>query len=307
MQGKKIALFVCHDLTGLLMLNGVVPAIKEMGLTPVIFNTKNHRNRKFKVPTPPLVSAFNVLVLEEVILPFLESRKRENPVSLSYRQLAREYGAEYHEVADINAAGFVKQITEDENIAGGLSLRFLQVFNKEMISAIREKGFFWNLHGGLLGDYKGLLLPYRAIQQGEKEYGVTLHEITGGIDEGAIIDKGILPLDKTKPVLELYLDTVDVSVRIIPAALDNARQGLDLGAVAQPAGGEYYSNPTAEEFKAFMQDGIFFADRKTTAERISGAFTVAGTQENKDLTEAINRFIGTVGEGKEPVSSRKRA
>lgn len=305
MQNKKIALFVCHDLVGLLMLNKVIPEMKAKGFSPVIFNTTTHLNRKFKTPAPSVVSTFNVRLLEKVIIPFLEKNNSKNLRHLSYKQLAQKYGAEYHEIKDINAPETLKMITDDPEIIGGMSLRFLQVFDAATIQAIGQKGFLWNLHSGLLGDYKGLLLPYRAIENGEKEYGVTLHEVSAGIDEGAIIEKAALPLDKTKPVMDLYMDTVDAAGGIVTKALDVIRQGLTPPAAPQSAEGRYYSNPTTEEFMAFAQKGIFYADPQATVQRISDAFILPGTPENKNLTDEIKAFIGL--DPKTKLSPRKRA
>jgi hypothetical protein len=287
---KKVALFVCHDLVGLLMLNGIVAQMHAIGLSPVIFNTTTHRNKNFKVPSPRLVAAFNVSVLEGVVLPFLE---KDGGRILSCKQLAQKFGGEYHEVSDINAAEVVQKITTDPEIIGAISMRFLQVFTPETIAAINSNGFLWNLHSGLLPDYKGLLLPYRAIENGEKNYGVTLHETAAGIDEGAILDTAALPLDKSKPVMELYMDTVDAAVGITVKALDAARQGFALPKARQSGGGKYYSNPTEQEFASFVQKGFVYVDPLTTIKRISDAFTSAGTFENERLTAAIHSFIGT--------------
>lgn len=288
---KKVAIFVCHDLTGLIMLNKVVPRMISMGLTPVIYNTKSNRNKTFKVPTPSLVSAFNVGILENVIIPFLETQNIVSGEHLTYKQLCFKHGIEYKEILDVNVPEVRQGIKNDPYIIGGISLRFLQVFEDSIIDTMKEKGFFWNLHSGLLGDYKGLLTPYRAIENGEKEYGLTLHEISTGIDEGAIIDKGILTLDKAKPVMELYLDTVDIATQITTDALQKVSQGLAVSTAPQITKGRYYPNPTTQEFINFIDKNIIYADMNTTVGRISNAFTKVASQESKDLQQAILDFI----------------
>lgn len=290
---RKVALFACHDLVGLLMLNGIVPAMKAMGLEPVLFNTRTARNKAFRVPTPPLVAMMNVGALESVILPFMEGK---NGPTLTYRQLAQKYGFAYHEIDDVNDPAFVRQITDDAEIIGGLSVRFLQVFGQEIIAAFRAKGFLWNLHSGLLGAYKGLLLPYRAIQNGEKEYGLTLHETAAGIDEGGIIAKGALPLDATRPVMDLYLDTVETAVRLVAEAFGKLCRSGTIETVPQDKGGRYYSNPTAREFADFMEKGVFYIDPAQTIPRIASAFAGEGTKDSATLSSALHAFMGAAEE-----------
>lgn len=51
-----------------------------------------------------------------------------------------------------------------------------------------------NIHGGLLPQYRGCNPTQWAILNGEHEVGVTLHEISDGIDEGKIIAQRRVPL-----------------------------------------------------------------------------------------------------------------
>ena len=300
---KKVGLFVCHDLVGLLMLNKIVPEMKCLGLKPVIFNTGTHANKKLKNPSPSIVSAFNTRVLEGVIIPFLEKEGVESAgPNLTYKQLATKYDGEYREIQDVNNSALVGEIAADPAFIGAVSVRLLQVFSSQMIDAFGKKGFMWNLHSGLLPNYKGLLTPYRAIENGEKEYGLTLHDMTVGIDEGGIVAKGVLPLDSRRPVLDLYLDTVDAAKAIIINALSCSIEGKIPAGKPQSEPGAYYSNPTEDEFKGYIEKGIFYADHEHTIQRIVDAFTWAGTPRNNDLKENVKSFLG--GQKQSPATSR---
>lgn len=285
----KIALFVCDDLPGLLILNGVVPALKKMGFEPVIFNTDGHRNRAFKVPTPPVVSFFNVGLLRDQIIPFLECRPITPADNHTYRQLARLHNIEYHEKEDVNDPEFIDSLRKDGRLIGGISERFLQIFGQEIIDVFQQKGFLWNLHSGLLPEYKGLLIPYRAIDNGETEYGLTLHDMALGIDEGAILAKGALPLDPRKPVLDLYLDTVPAGIDMIVKAVQVYKQhGFIVGEPQnEPRPDHYYTNPTQEEFRRLTDQGIFYADPDTYVEYTTNAFTVAGSDTHEEMKAVL--------------------
>lgn len=289
---RKVALFICHDLVGLLMLNKIVPEMKKAGLEPVIFNTETRMNRKFRQPSPSIVEAFNVRVLEGAIIPFLEKNDfGPTGPNLTYRQLAQKHGAEYREIKDVNDVSFIRGLSADQEFIGGVSLRFLQVFEKPIIETLRGKGFMWNIHSGLLPKYKGLLTPYRAIDNGEKEYGLTLHEITSGVDEGNVLAKTGLPLDPQRPVLDLYLDTVDHAAAMLTEALCKAAEGGIPKGIPQSGAAGYYSNPTDEEFMHYMERGIFYVDPDHTLSRIVDAFAEAETLQNKALKESIKAFL----------------
>jgi len=289
---KKIALYVCNDLVGLLMLNKIVPEMKRLGLAPVIFNTGTHNNKKFKHPSPFIVSAFNVRALERVIMPFLEKTgSGAAGPNLSYKQLAKKYDLYYRDIKDVNDPAIAEEIVADADFIGAVSVRMLQVFDSKMIETFSQKGFMWNLHSGLLPDYKGLLTPYRAIENGATAYGLTLHEMAAEIDEGGIVAKGALPLDRQRPVLDLYLDTVAVAGQMMSEALTRVAKGDIPAATEQLKPGAYYSNPTADEFKSYIEKGIFYVDPERTLQRIVDSFAWTGTVQNKALKEDMRGFL----------------
>jgi methionyl-tRNA formyltransferase len=295
-QSRKVALFVCHELIGLLMLNKAVPAMKAMGLTPVIFNATTRRNRKARRPAPPIVGAFNVQALDQVIIPLLEKERREgDQPNLTYRQLAEKYGLEYHEIENPNDPALVKQLADDKSFVGAISMRYLLVFEQPIIDVFREKGFMWNLHSGLLPGYKGMLVLYPAIGNGEKEYGLTLHETVAGIDEGGIVSMGALPLDPRRPVFDLYLDTIDMAAGMLAGALSQVAQGIIPQGVPQSGASGYYSNPTADAFRRYMERGIFYIDPGKTIQRVADAFARPGTALNDRLMDGITAFTAFLG------------
>lgn len=296
-EGKKVALFVCHEMVGLLMLNKVVPAMKKIGLEPVIFNATIKRNRKTRHPAPAIAAAFNVQALDKVIIPFLENETSDSePPNLTYRQLAKKHGLQYHEIEDPNDPVIVKRLAEDKSFVGAVSMRLMLVFDQPIIDVFRGKGFMWNLHSGLLPGYKGMLVLYPAIEKGEKEYGLTLHETVAGIDEGGIVSTGALPLDSRRPVFDLYLDTVNLAADMLNAALSQVAQGNIPKGIPQSGTSGYYSNPTGEEFKRYMERGIFYIDPDKTTQRVVDAFAWAGTPQNNNLKEKIKVFL----EGQRP-------
>lgn len=295
---KKVGLFVCCDLIGIQIVNALVPIMLQLGISPVIYDSGMNKNRKFKIPAPPQISFYGVSILHEKIIPFLEEKgplvdSRGNPlagVSYTYRQLAALYKLEYHEITDVNELAFIDAIKIDDDLLGAISLRFLQIFDAEIINAFQEKAFFWNLHGGILPEYKGLLIPYRAIENNERDYGWTLHDMAGGIDTGDIILKRTMPLNPKMPVIQIYLDMLPAGVEMITQAIENHISGAPFLKTPHDLDCKksYYTYPTAEEMQKFEQKGIkYIGSPKQYVDALIKMFSVVDSSHAWQLQSVI--------------------
>ncbi len=77
-----------------------------------------------------------------------------------------------------------------EEVAGkdldiGISVRYDKIIPQEVINSFKQ-GIF-NTHGGVLPEYRGSYCNINALINNEKEYGVTLHYITRGVDAGDVV------------------------------------------------------------------------------------------------------------------------
>lgn len=73
---------------------------------------------------------------------------------------------------------------------------YISVFSKKIITADFIKGRrCYNFHLGLLPKYGGVGICAWVIINGEKETGITLHEIDAGIDTGNIIAVNTVPIE----------------------------------------------------------------------------------------------------------------
>lgn len=286
---SKIGIFVCNDLTGLLILNKIIPGMKYLGYEPVIFHAGDNRNRQFKIPTPPVVSFFNTVLTRDVIILTLENSNAAPEKNCTFRQLATRYDLELQEIKNVNDCEFLDSIASDDSYCGGIALRFLQVFEDSAIRVFHKKGFLWNLHSGILPKYKGLLTPFRAIENGDPTYGMTLHDLAINIDEGDIIQIYELPLNHHRPIFDLYMDTVPVGTEMILHNLTTLKEkgSVDLMPQTELKLLTYYTNPTAQEFRRFMEKGILYADPYEAIERIVSLFSVDGSSLAISLKRAL--------------------
>ncbi|MGI6114440.1 MAG: methionyl-tRNA formyltransferase [Mahellales bacterium] len=67
----------------------------------------------------------------------------------------------------------------------GFSVRYDKIIPIEVIKSFSQ-GIF-NIHGGILPEYRGSYCNINALINNEEEYGVTLHYISEGIDDGRIV------------------------------------------------------------------------------------------------------------------------
>ncbi len=93
---------------------------------------------------------------------------------------------------------------------------FYDTILKEKIYSLPKSGC-WNLHLGDTLRYRGAYPNIRAIENGDREYKVTLHQIDSGIDSGPILAQKSFPIDSadcgkrvyekmTKAGLELFME-----------------------------------------------------------------------------------------------------
>ena len=115
-----------------------------------------------------------------------------------------------------------------------------------------------NLHSGLLPSYRGVLATFRALMNGDKEIGCTLHRISDGtIDTGEIIASGRLRVAPERSLLGNILALYPVGCALIAAAIEQLDRGESLRATRQPADeGNYYTYPTADDSSQFTRRGL---------------------------------------------------
>lgn len=269
-----------------------------MGYEPIIFDTASHKIKDFIIPSPKAVSFYNVDLMRDTIVRYIEENDMENAPNVSYRQLAVQQNIEYHQVANVNDPKFVSQIANDSQMLGGISARFLQIFGNDLIEVFNNKGFMWNLHSGLLEAYKGLQTIPRAVVNGEHTYGMSLHETAPKVDGGNIIHQIPLLLDREKifngeqTILELYKDTVPSGVSMVMNALGEFKKWGFVPSREQKASpNPFYKNPTEQEFNSYTESGIVYADPSKEMATLTEAFSEAKSLAAVGLQGVLGKSI----------------
>jgi len=138
--------------------------------------------------------------------------------------IARRLGFPAHPARLVKEGRFAEWIRSmDVDVL--LNVHSMHIIHREALTAPRIGSF--NLHPGPLPRYAGLNALSWAIYNGEKEYGVTLHEMTEQIDAGPIAYQERFPLlDHDTPVT-LAVRCVQTGIPLLLRLLDAAASGRD--------------------------------------------------------------------------------
>jgi methionyl-tRNA formyltransferase len=106
-----------------------------------------------------------------------------------------------------------------------------------------------NFHASLLPAYRGKHPVFWALRNGEQWCGLTVHEMSKGLDTGAIIYQVRVPVNPSDSVSSLYERIMDQSVLLVPRLVAAARQGT-LPRTPQPEeGASCFGATTDEDFR----------------------------------------------------------
>ncbi|MCD8562931.1 MAG: hypothetical protein LRY54_02535 [Alphaproteobacteria bacterium] len=302
---KEIALFAGTDVIGLELVNRLVPQLSGLGYRPIIVDSGTHRNCRATRQTPRDAAFYNVDIIEQVLLPFLD--QKQPPATLkgtlkkwlwhavapgapfcSYKQLAARHGLKYFQTADVNAPETLTYLESQPHLIGGIALRSLQIFEQPLIDFFQERGFLWNLHGGILPQYRGLLIPVWAKANNEQEYGWTMHHIAAKIDQGNILAICSRPLRHDLAVFDIYKELVEPGTMMIMQNLE-AQTRTHLPGLPQNGEGTYYPYPD----EALMEKlGLIYCQPVPYIENLLNHYT----STHSERTALKQRLIQAVAE-----------
>lgn len=102
-----------------------------------------------------------------------------------------------------------------------LCIDYHHILKKEIFS-LAKIGCF-NIHGSLLPKYRGVAPYIRAVCNGEKEVGVTLHEIDEGVDTGDIVTQRIFKVDEFDTINDVIINYTKLGLECFKEFLNNIR------------------------------------------------------------------------------------
>lgn len=91
-------------------------------------------------------------------------------------------------VENVNDDAFLKKIPKGSI---GLCSGFNQIFSQALLDRFKA---IINVHPSILPFYRGPVPSYWCLANGEKQTGYTLHQMTAKIDDGRILDQGLVSI-----------------------------------------------------------------------------------------------------------------
>jgi len=148
----------------------------------------------------------------------------------------------------------------------------------------------FNIHGGLLPEWRGANILNWVLIEGAHETGVTLHRMTENFDEGPIVIKRAIPISFTDTALTLRNKLHLLSVQLISDLLTAIEQGVELPSIPQ-------ANSKAKYYKRRRpEDGLIDWSKsnleiynliRALVEPWPGAFTITSSGEKVVFKESI--------------------
>jgi methionyl-tRNA formyltransferase len=137
-----------------------------------------------------------------------------------------------------------------------------------------------NIHPGLLPKYRGPIPTAWAIQNGEKEFGITLHYMDKGIDTGEIIIQEKYNIIHDETGYELYTRAMKLGTQLLKNNFEKFING-NTESVVQKGRGSYYGK----------KNGKYLIDWQLPAEDIRNMIRVHAEPFNPAEALLFNRYI----------------
>jgi phosphoribosylglycinamide formyltransferase-1 len=94
---------------------------------------------------------------------------------------------------------------------------FMRILGPELVA--RHEGRMLNIHPSLLPSYPGLDTHRRALADGVRLHGCTVHFVTAALDHGPIVAQGAVAVHDSDDVASLAARVLAVEHRLLPAAV----------------------------------------------------------------------------------------
>lgn len=82
----------------------------------------------------------------------------------------------------------------------------------------------WGIHASMLPDYAGGAPLVWAIIEGRKDTGVTLFQLSDGVDDGDIIKQKLIPINENDTIKDVYEKATEASIEILTSALNEGNR-----------------------------------------------------------------------------------
>lgn len=172
--------------------------------------------------------------------------------SFSIGRLCWGYGIPVLRESRVNSPEFLQKVAE---IAPDLiiSVAAPVVFKKELLAAPRCGCI--NIHHGMLPHYRGMLPNFWQMYHGETRAGITIHEMSGKIDDGRILVQEEVEIDPDETLDALIRRTKSLGARVMIRAIELIKAGEVRYRENRAEEGSYFTFPSRKDVLEFKRRG----------------------------------------------------
>jgi formyltetrahydrofolate deformylase len=135
-------------------------------------------------------------------------------------RLAAAYDIDFHHIPATDKAAAearLLELVEELDIELVVLARYMQILSDDLCRALEGRAI--NIHHSFLPSFKGARPYHQAHDRGVKVIGATAHYVTADLDEGPIIDQGILRVDHRMTPADLARVGRDVEAQTLSRAV----------------------------------------------------------------------------------------
>jgi methionyl-tRNA formyltransferase len=170
-----------------------------------------------------------------------------------FKKMAKKRGIKVVKIKEINDP-MVQKILIANKPDLFVSVFFNQLLKPDTINIAKFGAI--NIHPAYLPDYKGMSPVFWALANGEKQTGVSIHQIDGKIDTGKIIARLKIKIENGENEDSLYWKCVKAGSPLLVSAIDSIFNKTVK--YSQNSGGRYFSFPTRQAVANLKKHGSGF-------------------------------------------------
>ena len=173
----------------------------------------------------------------------------------SPKTLARTHDVEYKHVSDVNTEQYFEYVrSKSPDVVASVAAP--QKFDAALLD-IPDHGTI-NIHSSLLPDYRGLSPSFWTLRNEESRTGITVHYMDEGLDTGDVIVQEPLDISEIDTLHTLNTRVAEAGSPLLVEALEQIRTGTVERTEIDPDDGSYYSLPSRDDVRTFLDRGNSF-------------------------------------------------
>ncbi len=287
-----IVLFACDFLPSVFAVNHIVNGLKPVADRIIVVRSPT-TPVKHKVPAPPEYGFWCFELYQEVIQPMLAYGGDDHGQVRTLESLQASSEVELVDVGE-NLEEVGLALSSNAEFRGAVAVRFNRLFGGDFVNTLRGKGFFWNIHGGRIPSYRGLMNIYHMALHNEAELGWSLQELVADVDRGDLLQYCSIRSSGEPAILATELKLAKGMSGIVCARIAFGHTEFQTHRHNQD-GGRYYSNLDPDELAALRKKGKFVCDLKTFDDVIIRGFCPPGSTLYSSVFDAVHRRTRTRG------------